>query len=179
VIGALARRLTESEPPSRNSGWWLGSEGAARVRNGCTCRLRLGCVHHHVPPRTVEAEPSRSSPDARSCEGTAAIHGRSRGRLRQAIRPNSPATFDPCSPRRTPEREDRRQAVGNGFSGAPLGPRGVILRHGLAREHELAKIQRRVWPQRDSHAITRSRPSASSTRPNPAPVGPRTLPFRT
>ena len=38
--------------------------------------------------------------------------------------PNSPATFDPCSPRRTPEREDRRQAVGNGCSGAPLGPRG-------------------------------------------------------
>jgi hypothetical protein len=65
--------------------------------------------------------------------------------------PSSPATFDPCSPRRTPERENRRQAVGNGCSGAPLGPRGVILRYGLAREHELAKVQRRVWPQRDSN----------------------------
>ena len=59
--------------------------------------------------------------------------------------------FRPMLSPEDPEREDRRQAVGNGCSGAPLGPRGVILRHGLAREHELAKVQRRGWPQRDSN----------------------------
>ena len=29
----------------------------------------------------------------------------------------------------------------------------LILCHGLAREHELAKVQRRWWPQRETHIV--------------------------